>query len=211
MNSIARHRHFVPGIMLVVMSVALIFTAIAGADPASMTLFTLGMAASVVPIDTPERAGTIINVPVAAATNLYAGTLAALNSDGRAVNAADTAGLRVIGRVEEDALNGSGEAGAITVNIKRGVFRYLNSATAALDPDDIGKLCYVEDNQTVAETSTHLVKAGRLLAIEGVDCWVDTRDVAQVVPQADTITAAADLAALKTALVGILRPLGIIK
>ncbi len=49
------------------------------------------------PIDTPERAADLVQVPVAAATHLYAGGLAARNAAGNLVPASDTAGLRVVG------------------------------------------------------------------------------------------------------------------
>lgn len=161
------------------------------------------MSAATTSIDTPERSGAVVNLPIAAATAILAGTLVALDSSGNLVNAADTAGLRVIGRAEQEVDNSAGIAGALTANVKRGVFFFANSATAAVDPDDVGKLCYVEDNQTVAETSTHFVKAGRVVEVTADGVWVDTL-FAPVVPVALTVgstngaaAAAADLAALK--------------
>lgn len=171
-------------------------------------LAVLGMAAATFSIDTPERDGSIVSLPVAAATTIYAGTLVAVNSSGFAVPAADTAGLRVVGRSEEDVVN-AGSAGDVSVLVKRGIFRFANSATAAVDPDDVGKIALVEDNQTVAETATNAVKAGRIIAVETSGVWVDTREAANVAV-ADTITGAADLAALKTALATLLRNAGFI-
>jgi hypothetical protein len=155
-------------------------------------------------INAPEHPGNIAQHPVAAATNLFAGTLVALDTSGNVVPAADTAGLRVVGRAEHNANNTDGAAGDITINVKRGVFRYANSATAAVDADDKGKIVYVEDNQTVAETSTNKIKAGRVFQVDADGVWVDTReahDVTQVVTLASTngtAAGAADLAALKT-------------
>jgi hypothetical protein len=160
-------------------------------------------------IDTPERAGESISLPLAAATNIFAGTLVALDASGNAVPAADTAGLRVIGRAEEDVAN-PGLAGVKAITVKRGVFLYANSATAAVDADDKGKIAFVEDDGIVAETSTHKVKAGRVVDVDSTGVWIDTRE-AHVVPAADTITGAADLAALKTALLAILQGAGLVK
>jgi hypothetical protein len=161
-------------------------------------------------INTPERPGNITTLPVAATTALFAGILLATNSSGYLVQAADTAGLRVQGRCEADVDNSGGNAGDVTADAKKGVFRFDNSATNAVDADDIGKDCYVEDFQTVAETSTHKVVAGRVVAVDADGVWVDTRYAARV-PSADTITGAADLAALKTALLAILQAQSLVK
>jgi hypothetical protein len=168
------------------------------------------MAAATKPFDAPERSGHSISLPLAADTTIYAGTLVALDSSGNARPAADTDGLRVIGRAEADANNSGGAAGAVQVTTKRGVFRFNNSTTAAIDPDDRGKIAYVEDDNTVAETTTHKVKAGRVIDIEGSYVWIDTTD-AHLTTLADTVTGAADLAALKAALVPILQHGGLIK
>lgn len=135
------------------------------------------MSASTADRNTDRRSGEELSLPVAASTLLYAGILAALNSGGFVVAAADTAGLRVIGRTEERVDNAAGANGALAVQVRRGVFLFDNSTTAALDKDDIGKQCFVEDDHTVAETSTHGVKAGRFLGFNDGDetqCWVET-------------------------------------
>lgn len=170
------------------------------------------MAAATAAIITDERSGSGIGYPVAAATTIYAGTLVALDTSGNLVNASDAASLRVIGRAEQDVDNSAGSAGDLTAVVKRGVFRYANSSTAAVDADDKGKLCFVEDNQTVAETSTHKCKAGLVVDVDadGTGVWVDTTYAhLATVAVTDgttngTAAAAADLAALKaeTELIG---------
>lgn len=165
------------------------------------------MSAATVEIDMPERAGEKISLPVAAATKILAGTLVARNTSGNAVPASDTTLLVVVGRAEETIDNTAGAAGDLAVVVKRGVFRLANSGTAAVDADDEGKFCYVEDDQTVGETSTHKVKAGRVVDVDDDGVWVDTS--ANFVTQADSITGAADLAALKTALATLLSNAGI--
>lgn len=139
-------------------------------------------------IDTPERSGEMIYLPLAAATKIFAGTLVAVNSAGNALPAADTAGLRVMGRAEQTVDNTGGAAGDLSINVKRGVFRLPNSATAAVDADDKGKICFIETDEVVAETSTHKVKAGRVVDVDDDGVWVDTRE-AHDVPSADTLTA----------------------
>ncbi len=170
------------------------------------------MAAATAEINTPERPGNVTAYPVAANTTIYAGTLVALNSDGRAIPAADTAGLRVVGRAEQTVTNGA-TAGAISIDVKEGIFRFANSATDAVDANDRGKACFVEDDNTVSEVgATHRVLAGRVLDVTADGVWVDVRaGQSSRVPNADTVTGAADLAALKTALVTILKDQGLIK
>lgn len=135
------------------------------------------MGASTADRNTERRSGEELYLPVAAATKLYLGILAAINSGGFIVAAADTAGLRVIGLTQDQVDNTAGANGDLGVQLRRGVFLLDNSTTAALDKDDIGKQCYVEDDHTVAETSTNGVKAGRFLGFkEGAEteCWVET-------------------------------------
>lgn len=132
------------------------------------------MAAATSAIDTPERLGKTLSLPVAAATTIPAGVLVALDTSGNAVNASDAASLRVIGRAEETVDNSAGSAGDVNINVLRGIFKFANSGTAAVDANDKGKQCYVEDNQTVAETSTNYCKAGLVVDVESDGVWVDT-------------------------------------
>ena len=166
------------------------------------------------PIEIAERTGYITQYPVAASTNVYTGTIGALNSAGYLTYAQDVAGgLIVAGRIESDGLNGSGSNGAVQVNCRRGVFKYNNSsrssAAYALGIADVGSICYVEDEQTVqnAAGSTYKVKAGRVVAIAadgGV--WVDMRitgvcDIAlsqNSITDSSTGTAAAPVAGVRT-------------
>jgi hypothetical protein len=167
------------------------------------------MAAATQPIDTPERFGSVINHPVAAATSLFAGAMIALSATGFAVKASNTAGLKVVGRAEQSIDNSAGANGDLDITAKLGVFRYANSATAPIAAADVGKWAYVEDDTTVALNTTNKVKAGRIVAIDADGVWVDQRAFLSV-PGADTITAAADLAALKTSLLALLQSQGLV-
>lgn len=147
------------------------------------------MSAATAAILTPERPGLITNVPLAAATKVFQGTLVARNAAGNVVPASDAAALRVLGVAQEDVDNTDGSAGDLTVNVKVGVFRFANSGTAAVDADDEGKVCFVEDDNTVAESSTHKIPAGRVVDVDADGVWVDTR-YASIVPQVMTALAA---------------------
>lgn len=158
------------------------------------------MSAATQSIDTPVRNGLQIQFPVGAAKKIYAGTLVALNATGYAVPAADTAGLRVIGRAEQEIDNSAGADGDLTINVTRGIFRYDNSGTHAFTKADIGKRAYVEDDSTVASQNTHGVTAGIIVDFDSDGVWVDTTR-ANVVPTSlaqtsvnNTTAAATDLA-----------------
>jgi hypothetical protein len=125
-------------------------------------------------INTPERPGSTTSYPVAASTKIFAGTLVAINSSGDAVPAANTSGLKVVGRAEETVDNSSGDAGDLNISVKRGVFRFDNSDSAAVDADDKGKVAYVEDDMTVAETASESIAAGVVLAVDSDGVWIDT-------------------------------------
>lgn len=147
-------------------------------------------------VNTPTRTGDLVYLPLAAATIIYAGSLVARDSAGRAVPASDTAGLRVVGRAEETVDNSAGAADALSINIRLGVFKYANSAANAIDADDVGKLAIVEDDMTVAETDTNLVVAGRILAVDSDGVWIDTRAAYFGFKTVPALTVGAALAAI---------------
>ncbi len=98
--------------------------------------------------------------PIAANTKLLKGTLVGLDSAGRAIAATLAATcVRVVGKASSTVnnLTGSelgGAAAAADVEVEFGTFDWANSADAdEIAADDVGKLCYAVDNQTVALTS----------------------------------------------------------
>jgi hypothetical protein len=137
--------------------------------------------------NTQQKAGEFFEaIPVEAAVIVYVGALAAINAAGNLVPASDTAALRVLGRCEGmpgpgltglDANNSAGAAGAISANVKQGVFKYDNYATDPVVAADIGKTCYVFDDATVRHaTGTNSIKAGIVMGLDdaGLSVWVDT-------------------------------------
>jgi hypothetical protein len=145
------------------------------------------------PIDTPERPGRTIVFPIAAATIIYAGSLVAVDAAGNAVPATDAAGLRVKGRAEATVDNTLGLAGDQTISVKRGVFQYANSGTHAVSAADVGGTCYIEDEATVASSSTNKIAAGKVVSIDDSGVWVDTAqrmlNTALVAPVAAAVAA----------------------
>lgn len=103
--------------------------------------------------DTKEVEGAQRTLPVAAAKTIYAGSLVARDAAGRATPGAAATTIRGIGRARALADNAGGGAGAISVEVERGIFYFKNSAAGdAITNADIGSDCYIVDDETVAKT-----------------------------------------------------------
>ena len=163
------------------------------------------MSAATGPINAQEAPIGYVNLGVAAATIIYAGTMVAKHASGHAAPASTAAGLAGLGRAEATVDNSAGAAADLSIVVKPGVFAWNNSGNNALTIADIGKKVWVEDDNTVAGvTGTHGTVAGIFLGFdEDDDCWIDTRgNAGPVTAITDGTTngaaaAAADLAALK--------------
>lgn len=95
----------------------------------------------------------LISLPMAAATTIYAGTMAGADASGNAVGASASTAIRLAGRAESQVVN-SGAAGALRINVKPGVFAFVNSAAGVdlIAAANVFSYCYAADNQTVALT-----------------------------------------------------------
>lgn len=139
--------------------------------------------------NTPERSGAIIDsVPVKAATKVYVNSLCSVDSSGWGVPASDTAGQIVLGRCEGtpgpgltglDADNSGGANGAVTMNVKRGAFKFDNgTAGEAFTVNDIGKNAKVVDDHTVGKVGgTNGIVVGTFLGLDdaGASAWVQIK------------------------------------
>jgi len=117
--------------------------------------------------------GKIFSYPVAASTKIYAGSLVALNSSGYAVPASDTAGLRVVGRAEEQVDNSTGSNGDKSVQVREGIFLFAGSG---LTDADVGKNALVSDDQTISVApTTNNIFAGVIKKVESTtEAWIET-------------------------------------
>jgi len=131
------------------------------------------MTAAIKDRNTPRREGNLMAVGLAQDAVVFAGTLAALDSDGYAVPASDTAGLIVIGRFEESGDNTGGDDGDKVVPVMIGTYCFIG---AGLGPDDVGKPCFVSDDQTIRVTAnTHNIVAGIITGVDSAtEAWVMT-------------------------------------
>ena len=126
---------------------------------------------------TVERKNEIVELPAAAAKKFFAGAIAALDADGNATPGATTTTLRGLGRVEAFVDNSGGLAGAVRVRIKRGCFRWANSASGDLiTRADIGNNAYLVDDQTVAKTNGTNTRsvAGESADVDDQGVWIQS-------------------------------------
>lgn len=101
--------------------------------------------------NTTRREADQFNFPVAAGERIFAGAAVVIQADGFAAPASTATGLQAVGIAEGQADNTGGADGAIRVNVRRGCFALKQGA----DPvalADVGKVCYLVDDQTVAKT-----------------------------------------------------------
>jgi len=135
------------------------------------------MAALTADRNTTSREGSDFEFPVAATTKIYAGAIVGFNAGAAvATKGVTSTTFKSAGVAVEQADNSAGGAGDIRVKVRRGCFRFANSAAGDLITlADIGSDCYVVDDQTVAKTngtSTRSV-AGKVRDVDAAGVWVE--------------------------------------
>ena len=113
--------------------------------------------------------------PVAASTLIYAGAIAMRNAAGYIVNGQTATGLVAVGRAEERVDNSAGSNGDVNVAYRSGIYHFANSSAGDLITfAEIGDLCYVVDDQTVAKTdgTSTRSKAGIIDDVDANGVWV---------------------------------------
>lgn len=131
-----------------------------------------------------ERAGKQHGSPVLAGAVIHAGALVVLASGwacpGRsgvgadnAAKAADAATLQVVGLAEASVTGGAAN-GDVRVETRTGYFLFDNLSGDPVTRSDIGKPCFLVDDQTVARTSPNntRARAGIVDDLEGLGVWV---------------------------------------
>jgi hypothetical protein len=123
--------------------------------------------------NTTYREGVECEYPVKAATQIYAGSLVMLGSDGYAIPGADTAGAKFVGVAVENVLGGTTD-GAKKIRVRRkGVFEFAaSSITQAM----LGDIMYLVDDQTFDDAAgpTNDIPCGRLIQyVSATKGWID--------------------------------------
>lgn len=112
---------------------------------------------------------------LAASVKVWSGSIVMRNAAGYVTKGATATGCMGVGRAEATVDNTSGAAGALTVEYTQGTFLFANSASGDLITiADIGKVCYIVDDQTVAKTDGTATRsrAGIVDGIESNGVWV---------------------------------------
>jgi len=120
--------------------------------------------------------GKIREIPLPANGIIYAGSLVQIAASGYAVKGAATAANVAVGRAEETVDNTGGANSAKSIRVKRGIFRFNNSAsTDLIGRTEIGKTVFVVDEETVAKTDNSSARpaAGKCFDVDAQGVWVE--------------------------------------
>ena len=137
-------------------------------------------------------------IPVVNADIIYAGALVSVNAAGYAVPGADTSGQIFMGVAQERRNNTYGNAGDLSVNVRRrGLFKMLLGT--AITQANVGDNVFLVDDQTVDVTAqcTNKIFCGIIAGyIDTTHAWVD---IEPAIKQADLAAHIADPAAAHSA------------
>lgn len=151
--------------------------------------------------NTPSRAGEAHQGPVAASVCCYEGGIAVRDSSGNLKPGVTATGLVAVGVFTARADNSSGSAADINADYKPGVYRFGNSAAGdAITKAEIGDVCYIVDDQTVAKTSdtNQRSPAGIVDDVDALGVWVRIGHDSLIAP-AGALVAASNLSDLANA------------
>jgi hypothetical protein len=125
--------------------------------------------------NTPSMEGELLSVPVATGVTIFAGALVVANANGYAAPGSVATTLQYLGRAEEQVVN-AGANGAKNVLVRRKLaFKWLNHGADLVVQADLGKTCYIVDDQTVAKTTGGATRsaAGKVIQIDADGVWVE--------------------------------------
>ncbi|MAZ84129.1 MAG: hypothetical protein CME90_11055 [Hoeflea sp.] len=125
--------------------------------------------------NTPRRQGDLLNGLLAASVAVFGGAIVMRNDAGYLTKGATATGLVGVG-VAQERKTGGASAGDETLNYRKGIFRFANSAsTDEITIAEIGKLCFVVDDQTVAKTDGSAARspAGFVADVDAIGVWVE--------------------------------------
>ncbi len=118
--------------------------------------------------------GHLREIGVKAGSRIFAGALV-MSEGGLAAPGRAAPGLIALGRAEQSADNRGGADHALRVRIRRGVFGFRSLPEDPVLPADLGRECFVVDDETVARSSAANTRspAGKVFALEGDLVFVD--------------------------------------
>ncbi len=127
--------------------------------------------------NTRNRTGDLRSLPLAAATRIWAGTIACINASGLLVSGATATTLKAVGVPTVTLDNSAGAASAISGDVARGVWGPFDNSAAGdqITLADIEGTAWIVDNQTVAKTNGSGTRsaAGKIFAVSAEGVWID--------------------------------------
>ncbi len=140
--------------------------------------------------NTKERQARLRRYPVLDEEIMYAGGLAAIDSNGEVQMASDTAGLIVTG-VSTEYVDNTGDGEYCTV--KTGCFLFANSSGNPITNAHVGRTCWIEDDNTVSSSpGTNGIEAGKVFEVDTDGVWVEVGADVNAVPVASAANALDD-------------------
>ena len=124
--------------------------------------------------NTPRRDRDVESHPVKGGVTIFAGALVMLDLNGFATKGAAAVNHIAVGRAEAQVT--AATDGAANVTVRRGVFRFANSAAGdAITRAEIGDACFIVDDQTVAKTNGTNTRsqAGIIRDVDAQGVWVE--------------------------------------
>lgn len=137
------------------------------------------MAATTKERNTPRRSDeTILNImeiPMKAVTKVNQGSLVVIDA-GFAAPGRTALALIVVGCALATVDNTAGAAGAKRVQVRRGTFLWGNNAGDLIVQADLGKTCFILDDQTVSKTDGAGTRsaAGKIIEITSAGVFVES-------------------------------------
>lgn len=126
--------------------------------------------------NTKMKDAELVPVPVAANAVGYAGGIVMADANGYGVKGQTALNLTYLGRSEEPFDNTGGANGDVTILVRRGkAFYYANSGSDPVTQAGLGKVCYVEDDETVAATDGVGTRSagGVVVGLDSYGVWVE--------------------------------------
>ncbi|OCP17443.1 MULTISPECIES: hypothetical protein [unclassified Ensifer] len=119
-----------------------------------------------------EQEGRYSEAPMKGATTIFQGALVVMDA-GLAVPGRTALNLVTIGIAEATVVN-SGADGVRKALARRGTFKFFNHGADAVTSAEIGKDCFIADDQTVAKTNGTNTRsiAGKVVGVESDGVFV---------------------------------------